>query len=353
MFYQLIRPLLFQLDAETAHEVGLAGARFLADRRALANLCHQVTRYALPIKKAGLEFPNPVGLAAGMDKNARAPLAWWAFGFGFVELGTVTPRPQIGNPLPRMFRQVPQRSIVNRMGFNNDGAEAVAKRLADQYQRGVRPAFPIGISVGKNATTPLDQAPDDYAQATALLAPHADFITINVSSPNTAGLRSLQTRDSLLPILRATQAAAQNKPVLVKVAPELAGEDLAIVLETCLGEGAAGIIATNTLATHGQNGLPQGGLSGPPMHELAVRRVEEIRQHLGDEPLLIGCGGIHDVGSARRMMAAGADLIQLYTGLVYEGPLLPARLVRGVKNAHALVGRDNRKQAPVPPSAGR
>jgi dihydroorotate dehydrogenase len=329
MLYRLVRPLLFRLDAERAHELGLGVARFVADRPRLARLLHSPSTRR-PLRVSGLDFPNPVGLAAGLDKNAVAPLAWWAFGFGFAELGTVTPRPQPGNPKPRMFREVRNRAIVNRMGFNNDGADALAARLEGQARAGRRPPFPIGVSVGKNADTPLEKAADDYAAAAGRIAPAADFVSINVSSPNTTGLRSLQTADNLRQLVRAVRSVIAGKPLFVKVAPELTGDALAEVVEACVTEGAAGLIATNTLATNGEYGRPAGGLSGRPIREIALRRVGEVRRLLGDGPALIGCGGIDDVPSARAMLAAGADLIQLYTGLVYEGPFLPARLTRGL-----------------------
>jgi dihydroorotate dehydrogenase len=330
MLYNLARPLLFQLDAERAHDFGLAFARFIADQPSLARLIHRYTtpRRLKSVCVAGLDFPNRVGLAAGLDKNAVAPMAWWAFGFGFIELGTVTPRAQPGNPKPRMFRDIRNRAIINRMGFNNDGAAAVAARLAEQARTGRRPPIPIGISVGKNADTPLERAADDYASAAEKLAPHADFMSINVSSPNTVGLRSLQTAESLRQLIRAVQSVIANKPLFVKVAPELTGDALAKVVDTCLSEGVAGMIATNTLATTGAAGQPIGGLSGRPIREMALRRVAEVRKLLGGTAALIGCGGIDDVPSARSMISAGADLIQFYTGLVYEGPFLPARLVR-------------------------
>lgn len=329
MLYRLARPLLFQLDAERAHELGLGVAQFVADHPRLARLVHTTTRGTTnPVRVAGLDFPNRVGLAAGLDKNAVAPLAWWAIGFGFVEIGTVTPRPQPGNPRPRMFRDVRTRAIINRMGFNNDGADAVATRLGKQARTGRRPPIPVGVSVGKNADTPLAEAADDYAAAAARVAPHADFLSVNVSSPNTAGLRSLQTADALRQLVRAVRGVIAGKPLFVKVAPELTGDALAEVVAACVSEGADGVIATNTLATNGEGGRPVGGLSGRPIREIALRRVAEVRRLLGTGPALIGCGGIGDVPSARAMRDAGADLIQLYTGLVYEGPFLPARLAR-------------------------
>ena len=208
----------------------------------------------------------------------------------------MTPRPQSGKPRPRLFRFPKERALVNRMGFNNDGAAIVADRLKRQAARGLRPPFPIGISVGKNATTPLDAAADDYAAAAEKLAPFADFVTINISSPNTTELRSLQNAADL----------------------------------TRLSAGAAGIIATNTLATAGRPELPEGGLSGRPLRELSRARVAAVRKHVGDRVAVIGCGGIDDLASAQAMLDAGADLIQLYSGLIYEGPFLPARLTRGI-----------------------
>jgi dihydroorotate dehydrogenase len=332
MLYRLLRPLLFRLDAEKAHRLGLAVARRVANHPRLARLIHRLLArpVARPVRVAGLDFPNPVGLAAGLDKNAEAPLAWWAFGFGFAELGTVTPRPQPGKPRPRLFRFPKMRALVNRMGFNNDGADAVAARLKRQADGGLRPPFPLGISVGKNATTPLEAAADDYAAAAEKLAPLADFVTINISSPNTADLRSLQNAADLTRLLEVVRRASGAKPVFVKVAPELDGAALASVLDTCLAAGAAGVIATNTLATAGRPDLPEGGLSGRPLRELSRSRVAAVRRHVGDRVAVIGCGGIDDVPSARAMLDAGADLIQLYSGLIYEGPFLPARLTRGL-----------------------
>ena len=226
MLYRLLRPLLFSLDAENAHHLGLAVARFIASHARLARLIHRLLAHPRlhPVRVAGLDFPNHIGLAAGLDKNAEAPLAWWAFGFGFAELGTVTPRPQPGKPRPRLFRFPKLRALVNRMGFNNDGAEVVAARLRSQAERGLRPPFPLGISVGKNAATPLGAAVDDYAAAAERLAPLADFVTINISSPNTADLRNLQNAADLTRLLAVVRRASGTKPVFVKLAPELDGD---------------------------------------------------------------------------------------------------------------------------------
>jgi dihydroorotate dehydrogenase len=225
-----------------------------------------------------------------------------------------------------MFRFPKERAIVNRMGFNNEGAAALAARLA----RFGRLPYPIGVSVGKNKDTPAETAADDFATAAAAVAPHADFVTVNVSSPNTPGLRALQNADDLRRLVEAVRSAVGTKPVLVKVAPELDGDDLAAVLDAALIAGAVGVIATNTLSTADRPELPLGGLSGRPLRELALRRVAEVRRRVGDRAAVVGCGGIDDAASARAMLDAGADLVQVYTGLVYEGPFLPARITRSL-----------------------
>lgn len=319
--------MLFSLSAERAHNLAIRSTALLSHLPPLTKLLHRFTRTDDPFTFGGLTFPNRVGLAGGMDKNGVAPAAWWACGFGFVELGTVTPRPQSGNDPPRMWRDVPRRALFNRMGFNNDGADVVAARLAKLR---FRPPFPVGISVGKNKDTPNERAADDYAAAGEKLAPHADFVTINVSSPNTVGLRALQTADAMAKLVTATRAVLGGKPLFVKFAPELAGDELKAVLDACLTAGAVGVIATNTKAATSPTGLPCGE-SGRPIRELSRGRVAEIRGHTGDGVLLIGVGGIDDVPSAVGMIDAGADLIQVYSGLVYEGPFLPATLARGLR----------------------
>ncbi len=327
MLYPLLRPLLFSLNAESAHNIAIRSTALLSHVPPLMKLLHRFTQTDDPFAFASLTFPNRVGLAGGMDKNGVAPAAWWACGFGFVELGTVTPRSQDGNDPPRMWRDVPRRALFNRMGFNNDGADVVAARLAKLK---FRPPFPVGISIGKNKDTPNERAEDDYAAAGEKLAPHADFVTINVSSPNTVGLRALQTAEAMAKLVSATRAVISSKPLLVKFAPELTGDELKAVLDACLPAGAVGIIATNTKAATSPTGLPCGE-SGRPIQDLSRQRVEEIRKHVGDGVLLIGVGGIDDVKSAAAIINAGADLIQVYSALVYEGPFLPARLARGLK----------------------
>lgn len=334
LYRTLVRPILFSCDAEWAHNLALGSARRLGQSRLLCQGVRQVFARPseAPVTHLGLTFPHRLGLAGGMDKNGVAPLAWWAFGFGFVELGTVTPRPQGGNDRPRMFRKPAEHALVNRMGFNNAGAEALVEHLRKQRQAGLRPPYPVGVSVGKNKVTPADQAADDFAQAAAIVAPEADFLTINVSSPNTPGLRALQEAEELGKLVTAVMAVAAGKPVLIKIAPELAGADLAAALEAALGRGAVGVIATNTLGTTAPTGEPA-GLSGRPLRDRSRAKVAEVRKLIGDGPTLIGCGGIDDVESAQAMLDAGADLLQLYTGLVYEGPFLPGRISRGIRSA--------------------
>ena len=326
MIYRLVRPLLFSLNAEAAHNFALRSTSILSRLSPVVKILHAAVAFDDPVTVAGLTFPNRVGLAGGMDKNGVAPAAWWACGFGFVELGTVTPRPQIGNDKPRMWRDVKRQALFNRMGFNNDGAEAVAARLAKLK---FRPPFPIGISIGKNKDTPNERAADDYLAAGETLAPHADFITINVSSPNTVGLRALQTATAMAELVAAVRGVIGGKPLLVKFAPELGGDELKAILEACLSAGAAGFIGTNTLAATSPTGLPCGE-SGRPLRDLSRERVREIRKFVGDGALLIGCGGIDDGPSATAMIDAGADLIQVYSGLVYRGPFLPAKLARSI-----------------------
>jgi dihydroorotate dehydrogenase len=328
--YSALRPLLFRLPPEPAHHLALSAAAGLGRSATACELVRRLARPATrPVRTMGLHFPHPVGLAGGMDKDAVAPLAWWAFGFAFLELGTVTPRPQPGNPKPRMFRLPDRLALVNRMGFNNHGAATLAKRLAAQRRAGLRPPVPVGVSVGKNKDTPADRAADDFAAAAAAVAAVSDFLTVNVSSPNTPGLRALQTGADVGKLVAAVRAAAPGLPVLVKVAPELAGGDLDAVLDAAVDHGAAGVIATNTLGTTAPTGEPA-GLSGRPLRDTARQVVAAVRRRVGDRATVIGCGGVDDAPSARALLDAGADLVQVYTGLVYRGPFLPAAISRGL-----------------------
>jgi dihydroorotate dehydrogenase len=330
LFESAVRPVLFRLgggDAETAHEftlkrlAGLGGPARAVLRRRYA--------VAAPVDVFGVRFPNPVGLAAGMDKNGVALPAWPALGFGFVEVGTVTAHAQPGNDRPRLFRLRDSEAIINRMGFNNGGAAALAARLDALGPLGV----PLGISLGKSKVTPLDEAVEDYLASYQLLRPYADYIAVNVSSPNTPGLRTLQDKAHLSGLL---DALVGKTPVLVKIAPDLTEPAVAELLEVCLAHGAAGIIATNTtLARDGLAASDQprateaGGLSGRPLTERARKVVHFVHQETGGRLPIIGVGGVVDPDDASRLFDAGASLVQLYSGFIYRGPAL----VRAVAHA--------------------
>lgn len=335
IYRSLIRPSLFALtrkDPEQAHDLAIGLLRRAGGFnafRALARGMMAVRDPRLERELFGLRFPNPVGLAGGFDKDAVAVPALAALGFGFLEVGTVTLRPQPGNPRPRMFRLPESRAIINRMGFNNAGAEA----MATQLQRVWPAAVPLGVSLGKHKSTPEAQAAQDYCQALRLVHPHLDYFAVNVSSPNTPGLRNLQGRkvlDDLLLQLQRTATelagAAAPKPLLVKIAPDLGREQVSELLEVCLARGVAGIIATNTSTSRdGVKGADQrladevGGLSGHPLTARSRQMVAFIHHETGGRLPIIGVGGIQSADDALRMLDAGASLIQLYTGLIYRG----------------------------------
>ena len=273
----------------------------------------------------GLNFPNPIGLAAGLDKNGVALPAWAALGFGFIEIGTVTAKAQPGNPKPRIFRLPEQQALINRLGFNNDGADAIAQRLAALRESGRWPAVPVGINIGKSRATPLEQATDDYLYSFRMLRDFADYITLNISSPNTPGLRELQEPEKLSELLHAigNEAGTAPKPLVVKISPDLSGAELKAILAVCEENGVSGIIATNTTLDH--SSIPPqldqaGGLSGAPLRDKSTALVREIAAR--STIPVIASGGIFDAESAREKFQAGAQLIQLYTGLVYRGPQL-------------------------------
>jgi dihydroorotate dehydrogenase len=318
-------------DAEVAHERTLRmTARLGAVPPAVAGL----RRYfggAAPRTVFGIRFPGPVGLAAGVDKDGRALRAWPAFGFGFVEVGTVTWHPQPGNDRPRLFRLPPSEAVINRMGFNNGGAEALAVRL-----KAVGPLkVPLGVSIGKSKITPVEEAVDDYRRSLRVLEPHADYFAVNVSSPNTPGLRGLQDKaalDTLLGALRTTV------PLLVKIAPDLTDEAIDEVLEVCAAHRVAGLIATNT--TLSREGLAPadepratetGGLSGRPLTARALEVVTFVAKQTNGALPIIGVGGVHSSDDAARMLDAGASLVQLYTGFIYRGPGLVREINRRVR----------------------
>ncbi|MEV0726124.1 quinone-dependent dihydroorotate dehydrogenase [Micromonospora purpureochromogenes] len=341
IFEKVVRPQLFRVgggDAEAAHEWTLR--RLAALSRRAAVLAGLRARYQVraPRTVFGVEFPNPVGLAAGMDKNGVALPAWPALGFGFVEVGTVTAHAQPGNPRPRLFRLRDSEAVVNRMGFNNAGAEALAARLA-ALPRPI--GAPLGISLGKSKVTPLADAVEDYLASYRALRAHGDYFAVNVSSPNTPGLRSLQDKSHLDALLAALVG---EKPVLVKIAPDLTEPAIAELLEVCLARGAAGVIATNTtLARDGLapadagRGAETGGLSGRPLATRAREVVAFVHRETGGRLPVVGVGGILDPDDAARMFDAGASLIQLYTGFIYRGPGLVRAAARASTGATAPV----------------
>ena len=326
MIYQrVVRPALFRVgggDAERAHEWTLRRLAKLSRRPAALRALRAAAVRGTPRTVFGLRFPNPVGLAAGMDKDGRALPAWAALGFGFVEVGTVTARPQPGNPRPRVFRLPAGQAVINRMGFNNEGAAALATRLATLRPLGI----PLGVSLGKSKVVPLADAVEDYLAALRAVLPHADYVAVNVSSPNTPGLRGLQDRAQLSTLLAALREESGTTPVLVKIAPDLTEHAIGEALEVCVEHGVAGLIATNTTVNHDGE---QGGLSGRPLTGRALEVVTFVAKH--SELPVVGVGGIMSVDDALRMLDAGASLVQLYTGLIYRGPSLLRAIVRATR----------------------
>lgn len=333
----LFEQALTRVDPERIHH-----AAFRAIRAAAPVTRRTVRVPSATVDTLGLRFPHPIGLAAGFDKNAVGIDGLAALGFGHVEVGTVTGEAQPGNPRPRLFRLTADRAIVNRMGFNNDGAEVVARRLAAWRSTGGRTI--LGVNIGKSKVVPEEEAAGDYEKSAGLLAPHADYLVVNVSSPNTPGLRNLQAVEKLEPLLaavrrRADEASPDRRvPLLVKIAPDLSDDDVLAVADLALASGLDGIIATNT--TIGRDGLATpdaaveeigaGGLSGRPLTARSEDVVRMLRGRVGPDLTLVGVGGITTVDDARRRLAAGADLLQAYTAFVYEGPLWPRRIVRGL-----------------------
>src|SRR6266480_95099 len=324
-YERFIRPLLFSLDAEVAHHFIIALLRQASYFDVVLRTLKAFQPSPKPKALFGLNFPNPIGLAAGLDKNGVAIPAWAAIGFGFIEIGTVTAKAQAGNPKPRIFRLPKQQALINRLGFNNDGADAIAQRLSALRVSGRWPAVPVGINIGKSRTTPLEQATDDYLYSFRMLRDFADYITLNISSPNTPGLRELQQPEKLSELLYAIgkQAGTAPKPLVVKISPDLSDTELKAILAVCEENGVSGIIATNTTLDHSSI-APQldqaGGLSGSPLRDKSTVLVREITAR--STIPVIASGGIFNTESAREKFHAGAVLIQLYTGLVYRGPQL-------------------------------
>ena len=340
--YPLARPFLFGLDPEHAHDLTLTALASI-QRTPFARSIEQ-RRIRDPVTLAGLVFPNRVGLAAGLDKNGRCIDAFGAMGFGSIEVGTVTPLAQPGNPRPRMFRIVEAEALINRMGFNNDG---LAVFLANVSRARFRSSGGIlGLNIGKNAATPIERATDDYLAGLAGVYPHADYVTVNVSSPNTKDLRSLQTDaalDALLSSLvaRRGELAAEHKrrvPMFVKVAPDLEPKQIDAIADALLRHGIDGVVATNTtIARDGVAGRRHadetGGLSGAPLRERSDRVIARLRRALGAGVPIIGVGGVMSADDARAKRAAGADIVQLYTGFIYRGPTLVTEAARALAAA--------------------
>ena len=338
MLYKLLFKLVFaNLDPERAHYLGMFFIKLLG-KTGLANLS-TVGLNPKPIEVMGLRFAGPFGIAAGFDKNAVAVKELGQLGFSHVEIGTVTRHTQSGNPKPRLFRLVKDEALINRMGFNNDGADQVAKRLTSLRASGARLPI-VGVNIGKSKVTELVDAVSDYEYSTKVLAPVADYIAVNVSSPNTPGLRSLQEIDQLKPILVAVSAAAGGRPVLVKIAPDLCDNDVRQVSELVRDLGLVGVIATNTTVSrdglstskHQVDALGAGGLSGPVLKERSIQVLRILREELGEGFVIISVGGAVDSHDVQERLDLGADLVQGYTGFVYQGPLWARKISAGLKS---------------------
>ncbi|MDO9227884.1 MAG: quinone-dependent dihydroorotate dehydrogenase [Pseudomonadota bacterium] len=336
--YPLLRPLLFQLDPETAHNLTLSGLRRLHALGLLKPFLPSVA--PSPRRVMGLDFSNPVGMAAGLDKNGEAIDALAALGFGFLELGAVTPRPQPGNPKPRLFRLPDASAIINRMGFNNLGVDHLLRNLETRDYRGI-----LGVNLGKNLDTPIERAADDYLILLNKLYGKVDFVTINISSPNTKNLRALQGGDELDALLgkikaeqnRLAQQHGKYMPVAVKIAPDLDAAQIADMAALMRKHHVDALIATNTTlardgVAHLAHGQETGGLSGAPLRQKATHVIQAFHDALAGELPIIGAGGILEGNDAREKMAAGAELLQIYSGLIYRGPELIRECVEATRN---------------------
>jgi dihydroorotate dehydrogenase len=329
MLYRLASPLIYALDAERAHRQAIAGLK-------LKGAGAPPPAGALAIQVAGLRFPNPLGMAAGFDKDGEVPDALLALGFGFAEVGSITPRPQAGNPKPRLFRLTEDRAVINRMGFNNGGAPAAAARLAARERRGI-----VGINIGANKDSADRIA--DYAQMTQVMAPLADYLAVNISSPNTPGLRALQDEGALTALLDAVLEARgeAGPPVFLKVAPDLEPADIDAIARIALDKQLGALIVANTTvsrpALRSRDAAEAGGLSGAPLKGLALQRLRDFRRATGGALPLVGVGGIASAEDAWQRIRAGASLVQLYSAMVYEGPGIARAIVRGLE---AVMKRD-------------
>lgn len=320
LYEKYLRPLLFRMDPEKVHHWAM---------NAITKGWISGTPYtdaSLESEFFGTTFPNPIGLAAGFDKDGIAIDKWKSFGFGYIEVGTVTRHAQPGNPKPRLFRLTSQKAIINRMGFNNDGADALLSRLET-----TQPGIPLGINLGKSKITPLDQAADDYAYSFKLLRQHGDYFVINVSSPNTEGLRNLQDREALTKIIWRLKEIDSQKPLFVKIAPDLSEQALDEILEVANDFALTGLIATNT--TVSRDSLPEdpqqvGGLSGAPLREKAETVLKYLKKNAPPEMVLIGVGGIISPDDAAQRLSSGANLIQIYSGWIYNPVDFPSQICR-------------------------
>jgi dihydroorotate dehydrogenase len=327
LYERLLRPVLFSLDAERAHEIAISALRILSEMPWLLGLLFGNQAQSATRELFGLRFPNPVGLAAGLDKNGLALPAWEAIGFGFVELGTITSLAQPGNPRPRIFRIPEAEALINRLGFNNDGAAKIASRL--QMLRGSSrwPRVPVGINIGKTKVTPLEEAAADYIRSFDLLHGLGDYFVLNVSSPNTPDLRKLQEQGRIEKLFGAIQERKYAKPLLVKIAPDLTFEQIDQVLAAAEAFDISGVIATNTTTDHSSiaaNRRQAGGLSGRPLCSRSLGVLAYIKRH---SPLpVVSVGGIMSPDDAKARFDEGADLVQIYTGLIYRGPALVRRI---------------------------
>jgi len=345
--YALTRPFLFGMDAESAHEFTMD--MLARGQRTPLQWAWCSETVSDPTTLAGLAFPNRVGLAAGLDKNARCIDALGAMGFGFVEVGTVTPKGQPGNPKPRMFRIPEKNALINRLGFNNEGLDAFLRNVQQaRFRQRSGPRMLLGLNIGKNAATPIEDATRDYLACLDGVYPHADYVTVNISSPNTKNLRALQSDEALDALLaaiaeRREQLAAQQSrrvPVFVKIAPDLDEAQVAVIAATLQRHGMDGVIATNTtIGRDAVQGLRHaeetGGLSGAPVYEASNRVIAQLRAALGSGFPIIGVGGILSAQDAVDKIRAGADVVQIYTGLIYQGPALVAQAARAIKAARA------------------
>lgn len=339
MLYTLARPFLFALDPETAHRLvlGAADAACL-----LGFLNFYKPRSPAPVRAMGLEFPNPVGLAAGLDKQAEHVAALSALGFGFIELGGVTPRPQPGNPRPRLFRIPEARALINRFGLNSVGVETFVSNLS-RYRK----SCVIGVNIGKNKDTPNENAADDYEHCLEKLYPHVDYVSLNVSSPNTAGLRDLQDAEPLAALLLTVKNKREelrdkhgrNVALALKISPDLDDDAIRSIADIVRRERIDGVIATNTTVARADveqypNGVQTGGLSGAPLRERSTRVIRTLAAALGGEIPIIGAGGILSGADAAEKLDAGATLVQIYTGLIYRGPELISECIETIRGAH-------------------